>query len=848
MSKEFKLKILINEDLEGKIIVNKIDRKNETYLFVKDKKEYELPIWLIAIFRKIGTIPFDLSDGQLYDLIKQLDLRNFEEDINNLENSVKEEVTKINSIKTEMSNKETEGKIVKAFEELKTDPWGFLRLNFFNLFVTDNAKAVYQKILEEKRREWKKKLNDILQRTMTYIKVGYTFEDLEKKISSKNLDYLTEKKYLIFIDKNKTPIITTFAFEEVAKESPIVKEMGFEIRKVNINEIKEKLHFTYKIQLLGNELLSFWEVIKSGEYVFIVDWISKTIIIPTMPPATKKDEVFLSDIPHLIEYPEGIRNILEVPENLNLYYERVFDKLLNLAKKSVYFKEVQDYYLYVASIILTWIPEITDVIPFIRFLQQHGSGKSIALRFVHKFAFRSVYGSNITKASLARLAHYHGVTLLLDELHLYSKDSETDEILTLLRSRNMREAKYIKAVPGDESNFISMEVFGLTYLAGRVPMPEDIESRCIRLSLYPAPKNWKSEINKISESEQTEIIKDLCRLRILVASNLELIQKLREKVIQIRDYLISLGYDHRFSELIAPLILLIPYKYRNELKERLKSLVFERRSETTSPLDEEIVGMLIELYNNKEVAEDYPEGLLKFSKKGNVKKIPFSFLVDSFVSKIKTTKEFGEETITSIHVLASEKKKWETEIGKTLKRLGIQTARLGHENVRYIIISDEELKLLEERFLREPEIGELNIDELPKFDFDDTDMRPEKEIIEEINKLIEEQKSENVISVQENRTTEMIQEKNVIENKESFVNKNEEVTKTQDSKNIKSELIEKILEYAKAELNYSWVIENVLSEYSPELVNNVFVELMNSGEIEFDERGNLKLGSKEYKK
>jgi len=701
-----KLTIKIENPLEGKIIVNKILGDLEIFEFSKEKKEYELPIWLIAIFRRVGVIPYDLDSKQLYDLIKQLNIeQNFEEEIQKIEQALINEAKLIYFFEVEIGDEILKNKLINAFSELMNDTEAFLRLYFFNLFLTDNAKLIYQKILKEREIEERKKLMQILERAIRLIKVGCTISELESRLGSDNLSSLVAKGYLSL---ETVPKITLSALEEIAQNS-ILHDLGFRIEKVDIKELQKRIHYTYKFEIMGDEILSFFEVVKIGEAYFIVDWITKKIIIPIKVNGRNQEEI---KEPNL---PESIANILEISfSDLNLSYEELFDSLLGLSKKVVYFENESDYLFFVAKIILSWIQEISDSMPFLRFLQQYRTGKTTALTFLYYFMYRALLTATVTPAVIPRLAHYHNASLLLDETKAYLTEDSEDDILSILRARYKRGATYTKARQGSESDTLSLEVFGCTVISGREPLPVDVEDRCIRLSLFPAPKGWKSQIHRIKESERKSLLTELNKIRLAVCSDLELLKRMREEVLEVRDALIDAGFDQRFAEITAPLLYIIPKKYRKEAIERLKTLTYERRSEESTQLTALIVSVLDELFEQAETDET---ALIKFAKKGIVKKIPFARLVEKIIEK---SLNLDLNADVKLHILESERRKWETRIGKELSRLKItrRYEHVGNAKINTIFISDQELKSLKEKYLEEPKINEIDINKLPSFPFE----------------------------------------------------------------------------------------------------------------------------------
>jgi len=698
MKKEFKLRITILQNVDGKIIFN-----NEAYGPFEESKKYELPISLIILLNKLGVASCDYSYEELEEItsqivenhlnnlndlevIEELEKLNIDELIKKLENETIKEI-KNSVLYVEISNPELNEKIYMLWEEIQEDPESFARLYFFRNFYVDSFKNVYKKVIDKIKSKCNEKLIKLLEKTQKFIELGYSISDLENLIGSKNVEFLQKHGYL---SVETIPKLTLKALEDIAKSS-IFSKLGFRIRSIDKSEIRDRMKYTYKFVISENEILQFFEVVKIGGSFFIVDWLNKEILIP-------------QDL--RIEIPEIIKNIVEDVDNLDVDYEKLFDNILNFSKKSLYFADERDHIILIAFVILSWIQEILTVAPFIRVLQPFGTGKSIFSKFLYKFCYRALLSSSATVASIARASHYHGITLIVDELKKSDKEEE-DEFLTILRVRHTRETgQYIKSKQGSESEIISLNVFGITSLAGRNPMPDDIESRCIRISLIPAPKKWKSDFYRIEKNERKGIIKDLIKLRISKCSNPDLIINHKEQILHIRDKLIEAGFDHRFSEIFAPIIYVVPEKYRKDLIDRIKTMYEERRSSFQSSEETEIVSIISKLYYSG-IAEEVNNPLITLGRGKNVKRIPFINVVLEY-SGIGDKSEFDK-------LKPSEKKSLETKVGIILKRLDIKTKRMGNNNERYIIISEDEVKTLIDKYLTESEIANIDINNLPSF-------------------------------------------------------------------------------------------------------------------------------------
>lgn len=133
-------------------------------------------------------------------------------------------------------------------------------------------------------------------------------------------------------------------------------------------------------------------------------------------------------------------------------------------------------------IIGTWMPEVFETYPYLHFIGDKVCGKSKALKVLKRFSYRGVKTSSTKVAVLARLIENKKATLLLDEFEYNERRHE--DILEVLNAGNETEDYYTRCYQQDGVWFDDFfEVAGFKALAGRTPLPDTLDSRCITVPM-----------------------------------------------------------------------------------------------------------------------------------------------------------------------------------------------------------------------------------------------------------------------------------------------------------------------------------------------------------------------------
>lgn len=139
-------------------------------------------------------------------------------------------------------------------------------------------------------------------------------------------------------------------------------------------------------------------------------------------------------------------------------------------------------FLVAAFILTTWFADRLAVVPYLSICGPPESGKTTLLRLVHCLCRRAIHASNITPASLYRLAAQLRPSLLIDEAD-FGRDRASRDFLRLLRGGNRQGSRVL-------CNGRAFENFGPKVIASRVPLEDAcLVSRTIHIVMTPSDRD-----------------------------------------------------------------------------------------------------------------------------------------------------------------------------------------------------------------------------------------------------------------------------------------------------------------------------------------------------------------------
>lgn len=138
---------------------------------------------------------------------------------------------------------------------------------------------------------------------------------------------------------------------------------------------------------------------------------------------------------------------------------------------------------------LTYAYPAWSAVPYLAVGGPLGSGKTRVFEVLNRVVYRPLPSANMTAPCMFRTLHDQGGTLLLDEAERL-RSPEAGELRSILLSgyKAGNPAHRLERT-GDEFRRVSFDVFGPKAIAAIASLPEALESRCIRLMMFRAPKD-----------------------------------------------------------------------------------------------------------------------------------------------------------------------------------------------------------------------------------------------------------------------------------------------------------------------------------------------------------------------
>ena len=172
----------------------------------------------------------------------------------------------------------------------------------------------------------------------------------------------------------------------------------------------------------------------------------------------------------------------EYGSTLDLYKE-----IREFIKKYVIMEDERFYDVATGYILMTWIFDRFNTLPYLRVVGELGTGKSRFLEVVGKLCHRVMVASgSISMAALFRTLDIVEGTLAFDEADFRSSEM-TDDIIKILNSGHKKDAPVVRMeIVNDVLKPRSFRVFGPKVLGSRHPFVDTaLESRCVSYRLFP---------------------------------------------------------------------------------------------------------------------------------------------------------------------------------------------------------------------------------------------------------------------------------------------------------------------------------------------------------------------------
>ena len=160
--------------------------------------------------------------------------------------------------------------------------------------------------------------------------------------------------------------------------------------------------------------------------------------------------------------------------------------------------------------LMSYVYPVWPAIPYLSIGGPLGSGKSRVFDLLANLVFRPIGSSNMTAPCLFRTLDSRGGTLLLDEAErLRGHSPEVAEIMSILLAGYKKGQKAQRLEKeGDSFKLVSFDVFGPKAIACINELPPALASRCIRLTMFRAPKGSPMPMRRIDNYPHWQEIRD----------------------------------------------------------------------------------------------------------------------------------------------------------------------------------------------------------------------------------------------------------------------------------------------------------------------------------------------------
>lgn len=241
-------------------------------------------------------------------------------------------------------------------------------------------------------------------------------------------------------------------------------------------------------------------------------------------------------------------------------------------------------------VLLSWVYDNFETIPYLRFLGDYGNGKTRALKVIGSLCYKALFaGGSITPSPIFRLIEQLHGTLVIDEAD-FTQSDHAAEIVKILNCGYTKGLPVIRTEGDKKREPKAFDVFGPKIIATRKQFDDlALESRCLTEVMKGNPRlDIPLQLPKTFEEEATQIRNMLLMFRFRYYGAIELDDKLRID-----------GVEPRINQITMPILAILEDEQEREklriyIIEYDKALKTRRSDELPARILNTIIGLHVQ--------------------------------------------------------------------------------------------------------------------------------------------------------------------------------------------------------------------------------------------------------------
>ena len=285
----------------------------------------------------------------------------------------------------------------------------------------------------------------------------------------------------------------------------------------------------------------------------------------------------------LPERPEEFGTLGELVSEIDTYLYRYVDL-------SDGFRKIAAYY-----ILLTWVYDAFNELPYLRLRGDYGTGKTRALLVIGSLCYKAFIASGASTVSpIFHILNTFRGTLVLDEADFRFSD-EKAELSKILNNGNVRDFPVLRTMVNQKKEFdpTAFDVYGPKIVAMRKSFEDAaLESRFITEEMGERPLRTDIPINlpNCQKSEALALRNKLLAYRFAYFSR-----------ITVDDTLVNRSLSPRLNQILVPLLSIVDDEHlRDEIRSVAHSLEEDLAAERNASTEAQLLEVIMSLMEGKQ--------------------------------------------------------------------------------------------------------------------------------------------------------------------------------------------------------------------------------------------------------